>query len=140
MHRPRREKRCERGAKSGDQVQVMQIIAPLLPNPLLKIEMDRGTSAATNARKSTILSNRILKRNYLDNCYVANYILQEISPRAREQIEKMDSGALTKSWQRTQHSFQGASRKVICTRIIRYKGHPIRDIIYLSEKLRDMTL
>ena len=26
------------------------------------------------------------------------------------------------------------------TRVIRYKGHPIRDIVYLSEKLRDMTL
>ena len=26
------------------------------------------------------------------------------------------------------------------TRIIRYKGQPIRDIVYLSEKLRDMTL
>ena len=25
------------------------------------------------------------------------------------------------------------------TRIIRYKGHPIRDIVYLPEKLRDMT-
>ena len=26
------------------------------------------------------------------------------------------------------------------TRIIRYKRHPTRDIVYLSEKLRDMTL
>ena len=26
------------------------------------------------------------------------------------------------------------------THIIRYKGHPIRDIVYLSKKLRDMTL
>ena len=26
------------------------------------------------------------------------------------------------------------------TRIIRYKGHPIRDIVYLPEKIRDMTL
>ena len=26
------------------------------------------------------------------------------------------------------------------TRIIRYKGQLIRDIVYLSEKLRDMTL
>ena len=29
---------------------------------------------------------------------------------------------------------------VLITRIIRYKGQPIRDIVYLSEKLRDMTL
>ena len=28
----------------------------------------------------------------------------------------------------------------LLTRIIRYKGQPIRDIVYLSEKLRDMTL
>ena len=26
------------------------------------------------------------------------------------------------------------------TRVIRYRGHPIRDIVYLSEKLREMTL
>ena len=27
-----------------------------------------------------------------------------------------------------------------CTHIIRYEGHPISDIVYLSEKLRDITL
>ena len=29
---------------------------------------------------------------------------------------------------------------VLITRIIHYKGQPIRDIVYLSENLRDMTL
>ena len=35
---------------------------------------------------------------------------------------------------------EGVQVRLYYTRFIRYKGHPIRDIVYLSEKLRDMTL
>ena len=38
------------------------------------------------------------------------------------------------------HTINGHFKWEETTRIIRYKGHPIRDIFYLSEKLRDTTL
>ena len=38
------------------------------------------------------------------------------------------------------HNYLQAGRVIEDTLNIRYKGQPIRDIVYLSEKLRDMTL
>ena len=49
-------------------------------------------------------------------------------------------GSMRKSENQVMKDMLNMMRHATSTRIIRYKGHPIRDIVYPSEKLRDMTL